>query len=366
MSEKKFLKLGICAGGTGGHVFPALAVAQEWKNLGGDVIFFTTGRQTEEAVKKFHGAKIFTLSSSPIAGKSIWEKLKGTFKTLMGIFEAITIIRKENIQFILGLGGYASFPAIFAAFILKIPRAVFEANAVPGFANKILFRISNIIFINFEGVKTPHDKKVIRSGMPVREEFEKIEKGKENDPPFILVTGGSQGSSSLNRHVPEALKILHRLKINFKVIHQCGRGKLEEVRKFYKDLPVDVELIEFIENMAEVLSRVDVVISRSGASFLSELASAGVPAILIPFPYAAGNHQLANAQYFEREGAALVVEEGEGLAERIAEALGRLLQDEDMRKEMSLRSKSLASRNSAKIIAKTIWDSLEGENVRKS
>lgn len=359
MNKSVNYTLGLCAGGTGGHVYPALAVAREWERRGGKVVFFLTGRGTEEAVLKQSNAKYYIIRAGQFAGKGLIDKIKAFFNIIRGLFQAKKIFKQGNIDAVIGFGGYASFPVILAAFFSRIPGFIFEANAVLGMANTVLSLFSKVIFLNFEGVKVPVNKEILISGLPVREEFLKIEDRINPSGNTILIIGGSQGSATLNKYVPESLKILHKRGLKFRGIHQCGKGKISEVKKEYDGCGFDVSIVEFIENMAEHLSMADIVISRSGAGILSELSTVGVPSVLVPFPYASKNHQLANAEYFENEGASIVVTEGEGLSERIAEATGRLLMDESLRMRMREAMRKMSRKDSANKVVDKILEIIE-------
>ncbi len=361
------VKLAICAGGTGGHVFPSLAVAREWTQRGGEVLFFLVGRHTERPLQDLPGVKSFVISSGQVSGQSVFRRLKGIWYALRGVVQAWRILREEKVGVVLGMGGYASFPVVMAAFLLRVPRAILEANAVPGLANSFLFRISHVAFLNFEGAsRFVKGARVLITGLPLRTEFEKggFPPPSNEISPSILVVGGSLGSAVLNRHVPEALKMLHYRGLEFSVVHQTGENKRGEVEKAYSTAGFSYRVIEFIEDMAEALKNADVVISRSGAGFLAELAAAGRPAVLVPYFYASRQHQLHNAREFEKAEAAVVVEEGEYLTERIADALMRFIVDREYRRYAAERARSLAKRGAAQKIVDCLREL--GENRVRS
>jgi len=314
----------IAGGGTGGHLFPGMAIAEAFieREMGNEVLFVGTERGIEARVLAGGKFPLRMIQARPIKGRSFLGKLKAIWRLPMAVSEASLILKDFQPQIVLGVGGYASGPTLLAAFFLGMRRAVHEQNVIPGMTNRILKWFSQRIFISFEETKKYFpEKKTVVTGNPVRKEIlaclpdrqaasRKEKKGREGDRFTLLIFGGSAGAHRINEAMTEALASLKEIKSFIRFIHQTGREDLDFVSKGYQEKGFDALVRPFFEDMATYYQMADLVICRSGASTVSELAVCGKASILIPYPYAAHQHQLVNAKKLVELGAARMIEDG--------------------------------------------------------
>ncbi len=356
------MKVIIAGGGTGGHVFPAISIAEEILNRdpGNEVLFVGTRSGLENKLVAQRGYEIKHISSGGIVGKGIFKRVSGVFSAAVGIVESVSVIRSFKPDVVLGVGGYVSGPVVLSASILRLPTAVCEQNSVPGVTNRILSKFAKKIFSTFEGCEKFFDKdKIVVTGNPVRKDILTYKGEKEQGRSFVcLVFGGSQGAKRLNSSVPEALS---RSGISgLHVIHQTGENDLKDVQDFYNKNNISAEVLTFIDDMATAYARSDFVIGRAGAGTVAEITALGKPSLLIPFPYATHNHQLENAKALEASGAALLIEDKEATPENLAQAL-QVLKDKNKLEEMAVRSRALGKPGAAPHIVDEIYK-LSGVN----
>lgn len=335
-------KLLIMAGGTGGHIFPALVVAQELKKQG--VVIEWLG--TEAGMEKNLVAPYFPLHFLPVKalrGKSIAEKLIAPFRLLKSIIVAVRLIKKINPDVVMGMGGYASGPGGVAAWILRKPLIIHEQNAKAGLTNRILARFATRVLQAFPNSFSKNSK-AITVGNPVRESISQVSQIKkvENKPHRILVLGGSQGAMAINKLITEFLSTSNH-RDDFLLWHQTGQRDFESVQKKYETYPsCAYHVAPFIEKMEEAYTWADIVICRAGALTVSEIAAAGLPAIFIPFPGAVDDHQYANAQVLVRAGAGLVFRESDMTPQKLDNTLTTLLSSSKQLQTMSEQAKLCA------------------------
>ncbi len=319
----------IAGGGTGGHLFPGIAVAEAFveREKGNEVLFIGTEKGIEARVLPGGRFPLKTIQAKPIQGRSVLEKVKAISSLPKAVSEASSILKEFRPSLVLGVGGYASGPTLFAAFLLGIRRAIQEQNVMPGMANRVLKRFSQRIFVSFDEAKKYFpDRKTIVTGNPIRKEFldclakEKSEK-RDRDPLTVLVFGGSAGAHRINMAMIEALPRLEGINSSLKFIHQTGREDLDRVSRAYREKGFDALVKPFIEDMAKCYQISDLVICRSGASTVAELAVCGKAALLIPYPYAAHNHQFINAKKLVDSGAAKLILDREVSGEVIAQTI---------------------------------------------
>ncbi|MEE8557345.1 MAG: undecaprenyldiphospho-muramoylpentapeptide beta-N-acetylglucosaminyltransferase [Myxococcota bacterium] len=340
----------LAGGGTGGHVFPALALAEgiRKEEPSARVRFFGTEQGLEHRLVPQAGYEIDFVPSGPIAGKGPIGRLRGLASIARGTVMARGRLRHLDADLVVGVGGYASVPAVAAAASLGIPTALLEPNARAGRANRLLGRVARAIFVQFEEAASAFPShKVHRVGAPVRT----IPEHKPNasaQEVELLILGGSQGSRSINRSIVGALGELSE-ENRFRITHQTGERHLEEVRDAYRTAGVSAEVVPFLEDVPERLSRADLVVARSGASTVSELCAAGVPSILVPYPFATDDHQMANARALSRVGAAVVVPDTVA-PERLASEIRALALDVERRRAMGRAARQLASPDAARQI----------------
>lgn len=356
----------IAGGGTGGHLFPGMAVAEEFlsRDPGHRVLFVGTARGVESRLVPEAGYEFASIRSKGLARMGVAGKVRGLAVLPLSLLDAGRVIRGFRPHVALGVGGYVSGPALLAARLLGVPCAIQEQNAVPGWANRILGRIVSVVFVSFEQARSWFGRaskkdRVVVSGNPVRRKIvsalgrvaEKGPIGKDAGKVAILVVGGSQGAHGLNLMVLDAVAELaadDRQRISIR--HQSGKADLDMVGSRYTDLGMDAEVEPFIEDMADAYGKADLVISRAGAGAVSEIAIAGLPSILVPYPFAASDHQAANAGVLVEAGAALMFREKATGPGEFCEALRRIIADADRRRSMSARAKSAARPEAAAMI----------------
>ncbi len=332
----------IAGGGTGGHLFPGIAIAEAFveREKGNEVLFIGTERGIEAKVLSGGKFPLRTIKAKPIQGRSPREKARAIWSLPTAVFEASSILRDFHPQLVLGVGGYASGPTLLAAFLMRIKRAIQEQNVMPGMTNRVLKWFSQRIFVSFEEAKKYFpEKKTIVTGNPIRKEFLASlnkERGemKKKDRLTLFVFGGSAGAHRINHAMIEGLGQLEGIKSSLKIIHQTGREDLDTVSKAYQEKGFDALVKPFFEDMATCYQMSDLVICRSGASTVAELAVCGKAALFIPYPYAAHNHQFINAKKLVDLGAAKMILDRELSGEVIAQAILRLYHDPQERGKM--------------------------------
>ena len=299
------MKFLIVAAKTGGHIFPAVAVADEIKKNNCEVVFLGTGSGIEETAYKKFNSLIYKIQVQGYRGKSISKKLKVILQLPINILKVIKIIKKEKIDAMIGFGGFITVPAGVACYLMNIPIFIHEQNAVMGSANKVLSKISKI---NFLGMRIKNIKNSIHSGNPIRAEFfQSSDAG--SDGINIYITGGSQGANYINEKLPNVLSKF----TNINVKHQCGKNNISKVQRLYKKNGLTAEIHDFYENPAEQILWSDFVISRAGALSLSEISSLQRGILMIPLPTAIDNHQFENAKSIVELGMGEIHQQNESI-----------------------------------------------------
>ena len=299
------MKFLIVAAKTGGHIFPAAAVADEIKKNNCEVVFLGTGSGIEETAYKKFNSLIYKIQVQGYRGKSISKKLKVILQLPINILKVIKIIKKEKIDAMIGFGGFITVPAGAACYLMNIPIFIHEQNAVMGSANKVLSKISKI---NFLGMRIKNIKNSIHSGNPIRAEFfQSSDAG--SDGINIYITGGSQGANYINEKLPNVLSKF----TNINVKHQCGKNNISKVQGLYKKNGLTAEIHDFYENPAEQILWSDFVISRAGALSLSEISSLQRGILMIPLPTAIDNHQFENAKSIVELGMGEIHQQNESI-----------------------------------------------------
>ncbi|MCX7965572.1 MAG: undecaprenyldiphospho-muramoylpentapeptide beta-N-acetylglucosaminyltransferase [Syntrophorhabdaceae bacterium] len=331
------MKLFIAAGGTGGHVFPGISVADRFTAMSHDheVVFIGTKGGIEDRVVPASGYRLIHVEARQFSGRNILYKFITITGLIKSIHDCINIIKRENPQAILGMGGFASVPMVIAGFLHKTPIFLHEQNVQPGLANKILAKYAKTIFISFE--ETRHylgRARTILTGNPIRQSLKKPYAAEEKDYFGIFVFGGSRGARSINQAVVDLLNYISDYRDRIFIFHQTGIDDYEGVSSIYKDSGIRHEVFPFTDNMAYYYRHADLVISRSGASTIFELAYFKKPAILIPYPFSAGQHQWKNAIQVERIGGGHIIENSEANGERLFYAIKRLMDEPELLKTM--------------------------------
>ncbi|MDQ8037455.1 MAG: undecaprenyldiphospho-muramoylpentapeptide beta-N-acetylglucosaminyltransferase [Pedobacter sp.] len=335
----------VMAGGTGGHVFPALAVAEGLRERGVKIHWLGTRAGIEAELVPARHFDITYLEVSGVRGQGIKRLLLAPFKLVVAVLSAMKTLRAVEADAVIGLGGYVTGPGGVAARLLGKPLLIHEQNAISGFTNRQLSRLANRVLEAFPGAFAPAAK-VSVVGNPVRREIAALpvpaERFATHEGPLrVLVLGGSQGAVALNELVPEALALL--VKNQALVIrHQCGKKNQEKAEAKYRALGVEAEVLPFIHDMAAIYGWADLVVCRSGALTVSEIAAAGVASVLIPYPFAVDDHQTANGKFLSEAGAAKLFQQQALTAEKLAAELIPLLS----------REKLLQMANAARALAK--------------
>lgn len=350
MSKQTIL---IMAGGTGGHVFPGLAVADYLKQLGWRIVWLGTESGMELKLVPQHGYETEVISFSGLRGKRLITWLMLPLRLLKAFLQSVKIIRNVKPNVILGMGGYPAFPGGMMASLLNKPLIIHEQNSIPGLTNKILAKLADRIFLGFPDAILNNKEKSIYSGNPVRSEIMLIEapekrfsgrEGKLN----LLIVGGSLGAQILNTIVPEALKLIPE-NLRPQVVHQAGITQLNSVKKMYGDLQMDAEVIAFIDDIANRYATCDLVLCRAGALTVAELSIAGVASILVPYPHAVDDHQTHNARFLSDHGAAVLIHQRDLSAKKLADLLADLSREKLL--EMAITARSRAKPEATRVVA---------------
>ncbi len=359
-------KLLIAGGGTGGHVFPALAIAREWMSRGEEreVVFVGTERGMESRLVPEAGFRLETIRSAGLKGIGGMKFVRNAAKLPVSMWDSFAILRRHKFCAALGVGGYAAGPMILAAALTGLPTVVFEPNAMPGFTNRVLARIATRIATAYEAPTKLWGKKATLTGVPVRPEFFNIAPRANAEPFRILITGGSQGAQIINRTLMNAAPLLGSKKGSIFLVHQTGERDYNAVREAYARHGLNAEVLPFIRNMAERFAEADLIVCRAGAITAAEIAAAGRAAVFIPFGAATDGHQLRNAQEMQQAGAALVIPEPQLTAERLTHDIFGLLEEPRRLRAMSESGRRLARPRAVQEIVNIIEEVRAPRNSR--
>jgi UDP-N-acetylglucosamine--N-acetylmuramyl-(pentapeptide) pyrophosphoryl-undecaprenol N-acetylglucosamine transferase len=352
------MRVMIAGGGTGGHVFPGVALAEEvvTRHPGNDVVFVGTARGLEARVVPQAGFPIELIDVRGLKGKALWITLLNLLLLPRAFFQSWRLLRRWAPDIVVGVGGYASGPVVLVAWLMRIPTAVQEQNAIAGFTNRTLGRVVDAAFIAFpEAARFFRRGRVYQLGNPIRRELMEnfMRPPEEHSEPRLLVFGGSQGAHALNMRVIESLPHLADLRERIRIIHQTGARDREYVERGYRAVGFVPDVREFITDMSSAYTGCDLVVCRAGATTLAELTVCRKPSILVPFPAAADNHQVVNARSLVDAGAAVMIEERDLTGELLAHEIRRILESPQVREEMARSAARLGSPQAAKEIADT-------------
>jgi UDP-N-acetylglucosamine--N-acetylmuramyl-(pentapeptide) pyrophosphoryl-undecaprenol N-acetylglucosamine transferase len=352
----KGLRLIIAGGGTGGHIFPGIAVGKELLNRypASEVLFVTGGKQIESDLLSDAGFSRVSITVEGIKGRGLIKSLKAMIKLPYSLFQSLSIIKKFSPDLVLGVGGYSAGPVCLAARLMGKKTAIHEQNSFPGVTNRLLSRVVNRVFISFkESASRFPERKVRFTGNPIREGFmlEKEDFKQDTKGFTILVTGGSQGASAINDAVIGALKILKGRGTAPLIIHQTGQANFERVLQKYKENGLEGDVKAFIKDMPEAYRQADIFIGRAGAGTVFELAALGKPSILIPYPHAADDHQTANARMLSDIGGARIITQDKLSPARLAEVIIAFMDNRVSLKKMGEQARRAAKPDAAKAIA---------------
>jgi len=339
----------IMAGGTGGHVFPGLAVADEMRGRGWTVVWMGARGGLEARLVPERGYAVEWIRAAALRGKGLAAKLLLPLNLLIGFWQSARAIFRVRPDVVLGMGGYVAFPGGMMASLLARPLAVHEQNAIAGLANRVLAGVADKAMAAFPGAL----KNAEWTGNPVRADITMIAEpvaryAQRSGPLRLLVVGGSLGAQALNDVVPRALALMAPAD-RPQVVHQSGEKNLEFLKKAYEKENLQAELLAFIDDMARRYAEADLVICRAGAMTVSELAAGGIASVLVPFPYAVDDHQTANARFLADQGAAVLLAQSEIAPEKLAALLHSL--DRKKLLEMASKARALGKPEAARIVA---------------
>ena len=344
----------IVAGGTGGHVFPALTVAEQLRELGIPVIWMGTRLGLESRVVPNHGYEIVYITVCGLRGKGMIKLLTAPLMICVAFIQSIVVLLRRRPVCVLGMGGYATGPSGLASWMLRIPLLIHEQNAVAGLTNRILARFAGNVMEAFPGV-FPSQYKALHTGNPVRKEILAVSNpesrfSKRANGLRLLILGGSQGARVFNEIVPAALSRLGQEKI-FDIYHQTGERSYQDVVSLYKELGIPARIEAFVDDMAAAYEWADIVLSRAGAMTIAELAASGAASILVPYPFAVDDHQTHNARYLSEAGAALLLPQDRLTAEVFSQLLLEFHNARTRILDMAKNARKLAMPDAAQRIA---------------
>jgi UDP-N-acetylglucosamine--N-acetylmuramyl-(pentapeptide) pyrophosphoryl-undecaprenol N-acetylglucosamine transferase len=342
------MKVIIAGGGTGGHLFPGIAIAEEFlrRDQTSSILFIGTKRGLEQRVLGNMGFNLRTLDVEGIKGRGLAKALAALLKIPRSLVESYRLILAFCPDIVIGVGGYASGPAVMAARLMGIKTAIAEQNALPGITNRILGRFVDRIFLTFpETRKWFPEKKTVASGNPVRAAFlTGIRETEKRAGKFtLLIFGGSQGARSINMAVLDALPYFEKIKDKLKIIHQTGSTDIDSISAHYRSRAMDADVLPFIMDMASAFRSADLIICRAGATSIAEITASGKAAILIPFPHAVNDHQTKNAEALIKAGAAVTIAEKDISGKILAETIEKFYRHPVLIREMEARSASLGN-----------------------
>lgn len=354
----------IMAGGTGGHVFPALAVARCLRLADREVVWLGTRRGIEARLVPAEGLRIEWLDVEGLRGRGPARWLVAPFRLARALWQAVVVLRRLRPAAVLGCGGFASGPGGLAAWLTRTPLVIHEQNAVAGLTNRCLARLAGTVAEAFPG-SFGRDRRAVTTGNPVRQDIAALAPPERrfaarSGPLQLLVFGGSQGAATLNRIVPHALALLPAGE-RPRILHQSGAAERDAVAGLYLQLGVEADVRAFLDDMAGAYACADLAVSRAGALTVSELAAAGLGAVMVPFPSAVDDHQTRNAGFLVAAGAAVLLPERELTAQRLADELSRLLSGARARPlEMACAARAVAVPNAAQHVAGLCLAAAEG------
>jgi UDP-N-acetylglucosamine--N-acetylmuramyl-(pentapeptide) pyrophosphoryl-undecaprenol N-acetylglucosamine transferase len=352
------MKVLIAAGGTGGHIYPGIAVANELmaRDAGTEILFIGTSRGLETRIVPDNGYQLSLINSAGLKKVGFVGKLKGLMILPKSFLESRQIIKEFSPDVVVGAGGYVSGPVVLTAHFMGFPTVVMDSNAVPGYANRRLARFVDGAAMTYAEALPYFGTRGVVTGNPVRKEFFDVPARTPKPPMQVLITGGSQGARAINNAVAAALPLLKESGLDIHLTHQTGQADFETVRKAYADNEIEADIRPFISNMVEEFDKADLIICRAGAATIAEVGAAGKAALMIPLPGASDDHQRKNAEALERKGAVRMILQSELTPERLADELSQLLSDPSALNAMGVAGRALARPDAAAATA----DMIEG------
>ncbi len=356
------LSIVIAGGGTGGHLFPGIAIANAFmeKNAQNRILFAGTGKSVETAIVAEAGFPHRKVTAGGLKGQRLTARIRSLLKLPAGIYESVRIIREFRPHLVIGVGGYSSGPVVMAARLLGVKIVLHEQNRIPGIANRVLSLFADRVCVSFpDSAKKGFPASVMASGRirvtgnPVRREILRMEEKESGNPDkvfTVLITGGSQGAHRINTAMTEAVRHLKELQ-RFHLVHQTGPQDESAVRQAYADAGISFEVRPFFTDMPVRYRDADLIICRAGASTVAEIAAMGKPAVFIPFPYAADDHQTMNARSLVQAGAADMIAQKDLDAQKLAQKIEYYADHPELLKKMAEKAKKFGKTDAAEQIA---------------
>ncbi len=352
----------IAAGGTGGHLYPAIALARAFMrhDAAAQILFVGTARGIESRVLAHEGFELVLITAKPVMGKGVLDVLRGLLSIPIGIWQSLRILKQRQANLVIGVGGYTS-PSMLAAAALKgIARVILEPNASPGLANKAVAPFTQRVFLAFESAGTSFDHRKVRVvGTPVRPEFF-VPSGKSGDAiedrgQHLLIFGGSQGAKAVNSAVLEGVALLYERFPGLTITHQTGEVDFERVSGAYHELGIQANVVPFLYDMPAVLRTADLVVARAGAMTIAELTACGKAAVLIPLPTAIYDHQMKNARAMEAAGGAIVLPQANLNGAKLVETIAAILSNSERLSAMQKNSLAMRRSDAAEAIVRECY-----------
>ncbi|MCW7752554.1 undecaprenyldiphospho-muramoylpentapeptide beta-N-acetylglucosaminyltransferase [Desulfobotulus sp. H1] len=362
--NRKVQRLVISGGGTGGHLFPGVATAEEFlrRSPENSVLFINAGRPMDHKILNAHGFRHESIAISGIKGMGLLQKIKAALRFPMTVGRSSAILRSFQPQVLLSVGGYSAAPAALAAKLMRIPVIVHEQNSLPGLTTRLLARFATEVHVSFPDTQlSARPGKIHISGNPVRRDLVgcRTHRRQAGAPLRLLVLGGSQGARGLNQALCQTLPLIRNLPLTF--VHQTGDTDFHEVHGAYAKAGVHAHIQPFIDDMVTAYAEADMVLSRAGATTVAELAAAGLGAIFIPFPHAADNHQFYNAKAMVDAGAAFILEESTFRPEELASILKNCSSSSEITEAMADAARNLSRPDAAITLTNAIMGCIAEE-----
>jgi UDP-N-acetylglucosamine--N-acetylmuramyl-(pentapeptide) pyrophosphoryl-undecaprenol N-acetylglucosamine transferase len=341
------MKILIAAGGTGGHIYPGIAIANEIvrRNADAEVMFVGTARGLEKKIVPENGYQLSLINSAGLKNVGFVGKLKGLAVLPRSFIEARKILKEFKPDVVVGAGGYVSGPVLMTAHFLGFPTLIMDSNALPGFTNRRLARFVDSAALTFDAALPYFGSKGIVTGNPVRKDFFDIKEREVGRLVHLLIFGGSQGARAINDAILSALPFMNEKEMQ--VTHQTGESNYDKVRAGYAESGWNADVRPYISNMVEAFDKADIVVSRAGATTCAEIAAAGKAAIMVPFPGAADDHQRKNAEAMVEKGAAVMILQNELSGEKLASEITRLADEPEVIVKMGRAAHNMAKPDAA-------------------
>jgi len=359
------MKVLIAAGGTGGHIYPGIAVAKEVmrRDAESEILFVGTARGLETKIVPDNGFQLSLINSAGLKNVGFVGKIKGLFILPKSFLEARSLIKSFKPDVVVGAGGYVSGPVLLMASLMRVPTLVMDSNALPGFTNRRLARFVDKAALTFEEALPYFGEKGIVTGNPVRKEFFDIQPKARDEKVNLLIFGGSQGARAINNAMTDALEHLREFKDKLQITHQTGESDVEKIVEYYKRAEIETANVKpYISNMVDEFGKADLIICRAGATTCAELAAAGKAAIMIPLPTAADDHQRKNAEALQKTGAARMLLQRDLNGESLANEIISLINSPEKITEMEAAAKMLARQDAAETTVDIIENLARGKN----